>query len=187
MATKKQKKDFPTENLTNGEVIDRYQMLSMPVDLHGFDVCYPKDRNLEKLRLAIKYNKLERDVKFPKTDAYKAYEKELSDLFKQLSENPDGSNRLKVVRDARGNEQEVYDVDVTSEEYLTAKALLNQKHDAALQDRQEQLKKYDEFLDEPFAGEIKLYYVSAETVKQTNPNISNRTMTAISWMILPDD
>lgn len=180
------KKQTPAhEQLLNGEVLERYNALQSVSDIHGFDVVWPLERNKEKLRIAIKANKLSQELAIPKSEAFKAYEADLILMYKQLTLQPDGSHKIKHIRDWNGAEKEVYDIDMNGPEYLSAKAALNLKHNAALIDRDAQFSQYNDFLSQPFQGTLDLHYVSESTFREFNPNISSRTLSLISWMIIP--
>lgn len=145
---------FPTETLLNADILARYNNLNRTIDLNGFDIVWPIDRNFAKLKIAVKSNKILQELQIPKLPAYLVYEQELSEMFKTLAKKDDGTTAIKVQVDWDGSEREVYDVDVKSEKYLEAKAALNAKHSAALDARDKQFKAYANFLEEPFKGEI---------------------------------
>ena len=180
----KEKQNFPEQKLLNGEILERFNALNRVGELYGFDVCYPLERNKEKLRIAIKANKLSQELAIPKKQNYKDYELAMQEMFKSLTLKEDGSHAIRVEKDWDGSEKEVYDVDTKGEEYLKEKALLNLKHKAALDEREQQFVEYSEFLEQPFKGDLKLHYIPYEVFRETNPKVSSRVLSLISWMIL---
>lgn len=182
MSTKK----IQSEELLNADILARYNNLNRTIDLNGFDIVWPIDRNFAKLKIAVKSNKILQEIQIPKLPAYLTYEQELGEMFKTLAKKEDGTTAIKVQIDWDGSEREVYDVDVKSEKYLDAKATLNAKHSAALDARDKQFKAYSEFLEQPFKGEIKFHFISESTLKESNPGINHRVLSLISWMILPN-
>lgn len=178
--------------LKNGDIVERYNMLNQVLNLKGVKLLYARDRNLTKLAaLAHPGNAAEgkppRDLsfekRFPKSAAYKEYEKKNQQMFEDLSKDEKGNPKTKTITNPQtGQPLEVFDVDITSDKYLKAKAKLEKEYADAIKEMADNREKYIDFLnlDFEFPEELKLHTISLEDV---NPDISEMSFTAIAWMI----
>lgn len=181
-ATKKSKAKQEAANanvVTYGDLFERYKMLNQRLDLSGLALLWKRDRNLQMLR------KITKDIErlhLTKSKEFMEYEMKHHSLFERLSVGEDGKARTKSIMNPSTNQmEEVYDVDVESTEYISAKDALMQEYQKAIAEREESQTAYSNLMDTPFPGELRFQYVNLEDVPEA---ISEKAFSAISWMII---
>ena len=75
------------------------------------------------------------DIVMPMSDEFKKYNDELSDIYKKLALQPDGTYKTKMVNSPNG-EIESYDVDINSEAFILERDALIKKHEKVILERE---------------------------------------------------
>ena len=186
--------------LKNGDIVERFNMLNQTLNLKGLKLLYARDRNLSKLSALAhpgnvaegkKSGDLSFEKRFPKSQAYKEYEKKLAEqskaVYEEFSKDKDGNAKTKfITHPMTGQETEVFDVDMNDPKFKAALSKVTNKLEKeyadAIKEMADNREKYIDFLnlDFEFPEELKLHTISLEDV---NPDISEMSFTAIAWMI----
>ncbi len=156
---------------TYGEILGRFAKLNDVKNLHGEKICYARSKNLMQFRSFEKINS--HGVRIPITTDFETYQKESSVLRgKYLLTDKEGKA---VLHD--GNPT----VDIANPELLKKMAELSETFKAAIQEREDDIKAYNEFMLETVPDDQlpKIHYVKMEDVS----SLSQDQMDAVIWFI----
>lgn len=140
--------------LTNFEIIRHYIDLTELTGVTGLKLNY--QINATRRSLKPLYEAYQQDELIPKSVEFKEYEEKLSELYKQLA-TPEGAKLPKTKN--TGNEGEVLDIDTNSDIVVTERIKLQSKYVNSIVERQNQLKEYNNWLQEPCKDDYKLFKV----------------------------
>ena len=159
------------EGVSYGEVLDRYAKLHDVKNLTGDKLCFARSKNLMHLRNFEKANS--HTARIPVTKEFEAYQKELGELQeKHLLADSGGHTVLQ-----NGNPV----VDIANPGFVSENSRIRQKYKAAIQEREDDIKAYNEFLQEVVPqGELP----NSHSVKMEDvSSLSQDQMDAVIWFI----
>ncbi|MFZ4548883.1 MAG: hypothetical protein ACOYN4_15650 [Bacteroidales bacterium] len=153
------------DGLTYGEILDRYAKLQNITGLKGDKLCFARSKNLIKLRAFEKVNNP--TARIPLTKDFEDYQKKYSDIRGKFLLTDKESKS--VLQD--GNPM----VDIANPELTTKLAELKETFKAAIQEREDNIKAYNEFMLElvpedelPKTHTVKMEDVSGLTQEQVD-------------------
>lgn len=156
---------------TYGDVLDRFAKLQDVKGLTGDKLCFARSKNLMHLRTFEKANS--HTARIPVTKELEAYQKE----FSKLRENY-------LLKDGEGKailHGESPTVDIANPELVAKTIELKEKYKAAIQEREDDIKAYNEFMLEvvPEADLPKVHIVKMDDVA----NLSQEQVEAVIWFV----
>ena len=157
--------------LTYGDILDRFALLNNVKDLPGVKLCFARSKNLLHLRSFEKHNGTA--ARIPVTTDFENYQKEFSEIRgKYLLTDKEGKAVLH-------NNNPV--VDIANPELIAKMEELKTKFKSAIQEREDDIKAYNEFMLEPVPedGLPKIHKVKMEDVE----NLSQEQVDAVIWFI----
>ena len=157
--------------LTYGDILDRFALLNNVKDLPGVKLCFARSKNLLHLRSFEKHNGPA--ARIPVTTDFENYQKEFSEIRgKYLLTDKEGKAVLH-------NNNPV--VDIANPELIAKMEELKTKFKSAIQEREDDIKAYNEFMLEPVPedGLPKIYLVKIEDVE----NLSQEQVDAVIWFV----
>lgn len=148
------------KGLTYGEILDRYAKLQDVKNLHGDKLCFARSKNLMHLRYFEKENS--HQSRIPLTKDFEDYQKQHSEIRgKYIVTDTEGKAVLH-----EGNPI----VDIANPELITKMEELKTNFKAAIQEREDDIKAYNEFMLEvvPEDELPKVHHVKMEEVSGLN-------------------
>ena len=154
--------------LTNRDVLQHYYDLDTLKDVPNFTLNKAISRNLLALEPFNKAFKLDNMVK--KSTRYKEYEVALETAYKELA-TPNGAKypKTRLVNTQNGDVPFI-DFDPNSDEAKEVRNKIDNEYADVIAEREEQLKAYSEWLDEPCEEEIKLTEVNEDDFPKGDGN-----------------
>jgi len=159
------------EGTTYGEILDRFAKLQDVKGLTGDKLCFARSKNLMHLRSFEKANS--HGSRIPLTKDFEAYQKEFSELR--------GNYLLKDSEGKAVLHGENPTVDIANPELVAKTIELKEKYKAVIQEREDDIKAYNEFMLEtvpedelPKTHTVKMEDVSGLTQEQVE---------AVIWFI----
>jgi hypothetical protein len=154
------KKD--NDSFTNIELYKFYETLqSIPVlkNIKLWNAVNLTISNLEPI-----YKELKDDKLIPKTDSVKEYDKEVAELYKEISGGKIINKEL-----PNGKTIESWDIDFENPEVITkleeSIKELQEKYKEAIEERTNDIKAYNEFMEETFTEKVTLHKVAITDLK----------------------
>ena len=157
--------------LTYGDILDRFALLNNVKDLPGVKLCFARSKNLLHLRAFEKRNS--RDARIPVTSDFENYQKEFSEIRgKYLLTNKEGKA---VLHDNNPI------VDIANPELIAKMEELKTKFKAAIQEREDDIKAYNEFMLEPVPEDElpKTHMVKMDDVSE----LTQEQVEAVIWFV----
>jgi hypothetical protein len=135
------------KGLTYGELLDRYALLEKVQGLAGDKLCFARRKNLMKLRSFERLNSMESRI--PISEAYQKYQVEYSEIrLKYLLTDKEGKTVMRDIVQPDGRVEIQPLVDIANPQLIAELESLKKKHTDAIQEREDDLKAYREFLQE---------------------------------------
>lgn len=131
---------------TYGEMLDRFVLLNQVKNLQGEKLCFARSKNLMQLRTFEKRNSAKSRI--PISDEYNAYQKKHTETRgKYLLTDSTGKAVLQQVQTENGIES-VPTIDIANSDLIRELAVLKEKYQDAIEERETDLKAYREFMEE---------------------------------------
>ena len=157
--------------LTYGDILDRFALLNNVKDLPGVKLCFARSKNLLHLRAFEKYNSPA--ARIPITTDFENYQKEFSEIRgKYLLTDKEGKA---VLHDNNPV------VDIANPELIAKMEELKTKFKAAIQEREDDIKAYNEFMLEPVPEDElpKTHMVKMDDVSE----LTQEQVEAVIWFV----
>ncbi len=140
--------------LTNQDVVNLHQVLNSIKGLQGTKLVYAVGRTIDKLNPVVK--RMAQDECIPKSEAFKKYEQALHELHKKYSggktRQTEAGTYFLFPWDI---EEDIPDaVEKKREKWLKEREELQEKHIKAVEEREQQLQDYFEYMEEPFSEDL---------------------------------
>ena len=170
----------PSDCLRYGDILDRFILLEKVQGLKGDKICFARRKNLLKLRSFEKMNSMESRI--PETDGYKQYLSEFAELKgKYLLTDREGKTVMRDIHVPGGHTEAMPLVDVANPAFIKASQELRLTFRDEITEREDDLKAYREFLNEPVPAEElpETHFVKLSDVSGINQEQAD----AVAWFV----
>ena len=157
--------------LTYGDILDRFALINNVKDLPGVKLCFARSKNLLHLRAFEKHNGTA--ARIPVTTDFENYQKEFSEI------------RGKFLLTDKEGKAVLHDnnpvVDIANPELIAKMEELKTKFKAAIQEREDDIKVYNEFMLETVPDDElpKTHHVKMEEIS----NLTQEQVDAVIWFV----
>lgn len=166
--------------LKNWEVQNLFNTLSNLQPVPGIKLNYAIARTILNLKPLVK--SFHQDKLIPTLPEYKKYEEELKAMYEGFAKDEKGHVKTKHSKSPSGEMVEEFDVDINAPEVVKARTELTEKHKKAIDDRKEQAKLYNEWLEQDCEEELKLHKIKREDIPESE-QITKNIWVAIDLLI----
>ena len=161
--------------ISNGEILARYRALTNVQNIKGTKLLYAVHRNKQLLEPFAKA--FDDKVLVPLSTELEVYNEAVQNVYKKYADDGVGGVKTKVVIE-NGKPLSVFDIDMNNLDMKKELAELAKTYSDAIEERNKDIKEYNEFLMKPFEDTLKVFYIPIDIAPSTQEEFD-----AISFMI----
>ncbi|MHC1775727.1 MAG: hypothetical protein AB9834_09970 [Lentimicrobium sp.] len=149
--------------LTNLEVLQLYSDLKALKSVPGIKLNYAISRTIRSLKPLAEAFTTEQMI--PKSTGFLQYEEALTKAYSDISARGGKGPKTRIVQTPAG-EYETFDIDINADDVKEARAALQEEHSAAIADRKQDVKDYNEWLMLACEEEFHLHKIALSEIPQ---------------------